>query len=159
MKVYITYDRYEHNEWFNIYQITTKMSEVRKEYKKNLIDFITYGPDDCHSYQIQIVDLTKEEFELIKNHIDNTVGYDDNDDDLMKLMEKIYDECRWCQYTDTNCLLCTDGCSDYVDMVDFWIEYKGLDENDRDQIEDDIYNDDTLFQKVLKKYINYTYQF
>lgn len=156
MKVYITYDRYEHDEWFNIYQITTKMSEVRKEYKKNLIDFISYGPDDCHSYQIQIVDLTKEEYELLKSHVDNTI---EDDDEFMELMIKIYDECRWCHYPDSNCLISTDGCSDNVDMVDFWIEYKGLDENDRDQIEEDIYNDETLYQKVLKKYINQTYQF
>ncbi len=156
MKVYITYDRYEHDEWFNIYQITTKMSEVRKEYKKNLIDFISYGPDDCHSYQIQIVDLTKEEYELLKSHVDNTI---DDDDEFMELMIKIYDECRWCHYPDSNCLISTDGCSDNVDMVDFWIEYKGLDEDDRDQIEEDIYNDENLYQKVLKKYINNTYQF
>ena len=157
MKVYITYDRYEHNEWFNIFQITTKMSEVRKEYKKNLIDFISYGPDDCHSYQIQIVDLTKEEYELLKNHINDTIEY--NEDECMELMEKIYDECRWCHYPNSNCLVSTDGCSDNVDMIDFWIEYKGLDENDRDQIEEDIYNDETLYQKVLKKYINHTFQF
>jgi len=151
MKVYITYDRYEHNEWFNLYQVTTKMSEVRKDYKKNLIDFITYGPDDCHSYQIQIVNLTKEEYELLKNHIDNTIEYDDK---CMELMTKIYEESD----PDSNCILFTDGCSDWIDMVDFWIEYKGLDENDRDQIEEDIQNDETLFQKVLKKYINFTYQ-
>jgi hypothetical protein len=134
------------------------MSEVRKEYKKNLIDFISYGPDDCHSYQIQIVDLTEKEFELIKNHIDDTIE-EDEDDELMKLMIKIYGECRWCQYPNSNCLICTDGCSDWVDMIDFWIDYKGLDPNDRDQIEEGIYNDENLKLKVLKKYINYTYQF
>ena len=153
MVVYLTYDRYEHNEWFNIYQITTRMSEVKKEYKKNLIDFITYGPDDCHSYQIQVVELNKKEFELIKNHIDDTIE-EDEDDELMKLMIQIYENCD----EDSNCLLFTDGCSDWVDMIDFWIEYKGLDENDRDQIEEDIQNDETLFQKVLKKYINETYK-
>ena len=149
MKVYITYDRYEYNEYFNIYQITTRMSEVRKDYKKNLIDFISYRPDDCHSYQIQIVNLTKKEYELLKSHVDNTI---DDDDEFMELMIKIYED------PDSDCLICTDGCSDNNELVNFWIEYNGLDEYDEDQIEEDLNNDGTFYDKVLKKYINYTYQ-
>jgi len=154
MNVYITYDRYEHNEWFNVYQVTNRISEVRKDYKKHLMDFIGYGPDDCHSYQIQVLQMTKQEYLCFKYIIENKSDSEEFD----KLMEMVYDECIPCHYDDTNCLLSTDGCSDNVDLIDFWIEYKGLDENDRDQIEEDIYNDEDLYYKVLKKYISQTYQ-
>lgn len=34
MKVYITYDRYGSDEWFQVIQVTDKLSEVKKDYKK-----------------------------------------------------------------------------------------------------------------------------
>lgn len=157
MKVYITYDRYEHDEWFNLYQITTKMSEVRKEYKKNLIDFISYGPDDCHSYQIQIVDLTKEEYELLKSHIDDTV---EDEDEVMELMIRIYEECVPCQYPNSNCLISTDGCSDNWELVHYYGKKKGLDTEDDDvyyEVEEELFGDNDLYEQELEKYINDTY--
>ena len=159
MKIYLIYDRYEHDEWFSVYHVCKTKSEVKKVYKQDLIDFISYGPDDCHSFQCMIVeDISKEEYELLKKSENGNLT-DSEEDQFNELMVRINDNCIWCQYPDTNCLFCTDGCSDNVDLVDYWIEYKGLDENDRDQIEEDIYNDENLYHKVLKKYINHTFQF
>ena len=154
MKVYITYDRYENDEWFYIYQITTKMSEVKRDYKDNLKSFIEYGHDDCHGYQIQVVNLIKDEYELLKNYVDDTIENNAVDE----LMAKIYDECRWCHYPDTNCLLSPDGCSDFVEMIEFWIDsHNNLGPEDYDNIEAQLQDDDKFFDKVLNSYIDKEY--
>ena len=150
MKFYITYDMYEHDEWFNIYQITPKMSEVKKDYKKNLLDFLSYGPDDCHSYQIQIVDLTEEDYKLLSSQVGKTI--DPTNKKVYELMKRIGDDCIWCQYDDTNCLLCTDGCTD-IDNLDDSLRNQGLDDDEIEQI----YYDEDQYKKQLKKYIDETY--
>ena len=151
MKFYITYDMYEHDEWlFNIYQITPKMSEVKKDYKKNLLDFLNYGPDACHSYQIQIVDLTEEDYKLLSSQVGKII--DSTDKEVCELMKRIGDECTWCQYDDTNCLLCTDGCTD-IDNLDDSLRNQGLDDDEIEQI----YYDEDQYKKQLKKYIDETY--
>ena len=76
------------------------MSEVKKDYKKNLLDFLSYGPDDCHSYQIQIVDLTKEDYRLLSSQVGKTIDYTNKE--VYELMKRIGDDCLWCQYDDTN---------------------------------------------------------
>lgn len=150
MKFYITYDMYEHDEWFNIYQITPKMSEVKKDYKKNLLDFLNYGPDACHSYQIQIVDLTEEDYKLLSSQVGKTI--DPTNKKVYELMKRIGDDCIWCQYDDTNCLLCTDGCTD-IDNLDDSLRNQGLDDDEIEQI----YYDEDQYKKQLKKYIDQTY--
>lgn len=154
MKVYITYDRYEHNEWFYIYQVTHKLSEVIRDYKKNLKDFISYGPDDCHSYQIQIVNLPKERIENLKTKDNYPI---ESGDDLYYLMEAIYKNCDFGPDT-KNCLLQTDG-SDNFELVDFWIEENNLDpdEVDRDELESEIFDNVDLYNEVLNKYIDKYY--
>lgn len=159
MKVYITYDRYRGGKWFYIHQITTKFSEVKKNYKKTLMDFISCALDNYHSFQIQIVNITTDEYEKLKQSVNDCI----ESNDVYDIMVKIYNQCLWGEYEDTNsqvytdCLLCTDGCSDNVDLVDFWIKYKNLNSNDRATIMNAIYQDDNLYQKVLKKYINKTF--
>lgn len=150
MKFYITYDMYEHDEWFNIYQITLKMSEVKKDYKKNLLDFLSYGPDDCHSYQIQIVDLTEEDYKLLSSQVGKII--DPTNKEVYELMKRIGDDYIWCQYDDTNCLLCTDGCTD-IDNLDDSLRNQGLDDDEIEQI----YYDEDQYKKQLKKYIDETY--
>ena len=151
MKVYITYDMYEHAEWFDIYQVTTKMSEVKKDYKKNLFEFLSYGPDDCHSYQIQIVDLTEEEYKLLSSQVGKVIN-STNKEVVYELMERISDDCLWCQYDDTNCLLCTDGSTD-IDNLGDSLRTQGLDDDEIEQI----YNDEDQYKKQLKKYIDKVY--
>lgn len=158
MKVYITYDRYERNEWFNIYQITTKMSEVKKDYKKNLFDFISYGPDDCHSFQVQIVEMTKQEYEQFMSWINEDQSLEDrgsNSSELFNKMVEIYEKVN-----ENNTLLMTDGCSDNGDIIHYYGSKKGLDTDDDDiyyEVQEELLSDDDLFRKVLKNYINDTY--
>ena len=160
MKVYITYDRYEHDEWFNVFQITDSLDEVRKDYKKNLIDFISYGPDDCHSYQIQVVDMGKADYDHLKELILNQEDTIE-DGELYNIMVNIYNDCRWTHYPNSNCLLSTDGCSDNVDVVKFYMEENGLDPEDDDlyyENEEELFDNNALYQEMLAKYIDTTYQ-
>ena len=51
MKVYICYDRYEHDEWFNVFYVDTNRDESIRHCKEiDLPDFLSCGPDDCHSF-------------------------------------------------------------------------------------------------------------
>lgn len=72
MKVYIIYDRYENDEWFRVDYIGTDKSESNKKFKeKYLPEFLKYGPDDCHSYQLQEVEMTTEQYEQLLNWHDD----------------------------------------------------------------------------------------
>lgn len=166
MEVYITYDRtydrYDRNEWFYIYQITGKMSEVRKDLKNNLTDFIGSGPNDCHSYQIQVVNLTQDEVEKLKTKVQNPIEYGD---ELYELMCKIYEKCDFGPTT-ANCLLSTDGCSDNVELVYFYMKEQGIDVDNKtpEELEDLFYayekmvlSDNDLYNEALYKYIDENY--
>lgn len=37
MKVYIVYDRYEYNEWFNVYSIGTNMDDMVRKCKEECL--------------------------------------------------------------------------------------------------------------------------
>ena len=157
MKVYIIYDRYEGNEWFSIYNICKSVDEVRQVYKQSLINFITYGPDDCHSFQCQEVEVTDDQLKILEDYMKG-----DESDEGYALMEKIYDDCRWCARPDSNCLFCTDGCTDnYEVFTEYMIEQHPDVEAESDDwydLQTEFYNDDNLYEAELEKYIDRNYQ-
>ena len=164
MKVYITYDRYERDEWYNIFHVTTDREESIKHCKEvDLPDFISYGPDDCHSFQIQEVEMTQEEYEQFKSWVDDDSqsleNYGDESSDLFKKMYEYFDRLGDPKFR-SEILLSTDGCSDNVDIVHFYGKQKGLDTTDDDiyyDLEEELFNDEELYDKVLKQYIEETY--
>lgn len=164
MKVYITYDRYERDEWYNIYHVTTDKEESIKHCKEeDLPNFISYGPDDYHSFQIQEVEMTQEEYEQFKSWVDDDSqsleNYGDKSSDLFKKMYEYFDRLGDPKYR-SEIILSTDGCSDNVDIVHFYGKQKGLDTSDDNiyyDIEEELFNDEELYKKVLKDYINNTY--
>ena len=158
MKVYITYDRYERDEWFNIYNISTRKTESIKHCREvDLYDFMSQGPDDCHSFQLQVVDMTKEEFKLFLGwYTENQSleNYGKESSNLFKKMVEIFDD------SNDTCLIYTDGCSDYYDMIHYYGRKKGLDTSDDDifyDLEEELMNDEELQEKILKEYIKNTY--
>ena len=161
MNVYITYDRYEHNEWFQIYRVETNKKRALKLCKEvDLPKFIEYGPDDCHSFQLQKIEISKNDYkllcELIKNN-DVVECYGSKKSKLEEFMIDIYDKCDW---HGENVLLATDGCSDVYDAVKFYCEHNGLnyeDDDIRKQAEDILFNDNNKFSNVLKEYIKRHY--
>ena len=162
MKVYITYDRYERDEWYNIYHITTDRDEAIKHCKeKDLFDFISYGPDDCHSFQLQEVEMTKEQYDTLTTWINEKQNLEDCDkdsSDLFKFMVDLFD--RTGVAGDKSRIISTDGCSDNDDIVHFYGGLKGLDTKDDDiyyDLSEELFNDEALYEKILKEYINKTY--
>jgi hypothetical protein len=165
MKVYITYDRYEHNEWFSVYHISLDKEESIKHCKEvDLVNFLSYGPDDCHSFQLQEVEMTQEQYEqLLKWNKDDTQSlesYGDKSSDYYNFMYDLYNG----QY-ETDTIISTDGCSDFYEIITYYgVFYKGEDVEDFnydsdnfDDYQEELCNDEDLFEKVLKEYINDTY--
>ena len=162
MKVYITYDRYERDEWYNIYHTSTDKEESIKHCKEvDLPSFLEYGPDDCHSFQLQEVEMTQEEYDQFMkwyNEDQSLENYGDRSSDLFKKMVEFYDQTG---YNDPTVLISTDGCSDFYDILKYYGQMKGIDPEDFDDLEDDLQmelcEDDELYKKVLRQYINDTY--
>lgn len=66
MKVYITYDRYEHDEFFQIYGIDTERNVAVNLYMSTYLpDFVLSDPDDCHQFQLVAVEITEEMYEKL----------------------------------------------------------------------------------------------
>ena len=159
MKVYIIYDRYEHDEWFNIDYVGTDREESIKKFKEECLpDFISYGPDDCHSYQLQEVEMNNNQYYMFMEWYEEDSSPDNESSDLYKFMVNLFDETG--VVGNTSVLCCTDGCSDNIDIVHFYGQSKGLDTEDDevfDTVQEELFDDEDLYQKVLKKYIKKYY--
>ena len=149
MNIYITYDRYEHDEWYYIHHIETNKKRAIKHFKEiDLPDFIAYGPDDCHSFQLQKVYMTKEQYnELLE------VYEHGSEADIKEFMLPIYDED---EEFEVETLFFTDGCSDNFELIEFYCQRLGIEADDDDAIDEaqqKLFNDEELYSKILKKYI------
>lgn len=167
MKVYIIYDRYEGNEWFSVDYIGTRKLESIKEFKeKCLPEFLKYGPDDCHSYQLQVVNLAKKQYEQLLEW-DNDPNVSLESGPYYDFMCEVYEQSDW---SDTrNVLLCTDGCSEYQDIVRYYgmvVKGKDSDEvneydwvftDEYDEYYEELMNDNDLFERMCKEYIKYNF--
>lgn len=158
MNVYITFDRYERDEWYSVYHIETNMMRAIKHFKTvDLIDFLSYGPDDCHSFQLMKLVMPKKEYKRLCWLVDNEGSLSQEDkDELRDLLISIYDESIY----DAEVLLFTDGCSDNCELIDFYIDTYGIEMEDGEdkydrhsRVANKIYNDEDLYLEVLKKYI------
>jgi hypothetical protein len=167
MKVYIIYDRYERNEWFSVDYIGTKKSESIKQFKeKCLPEFLEYGPDDCHSYQLQVVNLTKEQYEQLLEW-DNDPNVSLESGPYYDFMCEVYEQCYWS--IGSNVLLSTDGCSDFYEIIKYYsVMYKNKDveevddidwlsSDECDEFQEELFNDEELSGKVIREYILDTY--
>lgn len=158
MKVYLVYDCYDNGEWFEVHHVCRSMVELRKTYKQDILDFIMYGPDDLHSFQCQVVNVTSSEYELLKEYeLKNTTPKINVDDPKIKetfndLMSRIFDELN-----DNNFVFGVDYDDDISESVDYYISMNKLDPNDKDNILDQMYDDDDFFRDVVKTYIDDTY--
>lgn len=159
MNVYLTYDRYEHDEWYYVYNIETNKRRAIKYFKETaLVDFISYGPDDCHSFQLQRIVMSAKEYKRLCYLVENEGNHTcDTSDELKELLIRIFDED---DEFEVETLYSTDGCSDNWDLIKFYCEEVGFDsENDDEfnQAQEILFNDDELYEKMLKKYIKLTY--
>ena len=156
MKVYITYDRYEHDEWFQVYHYSTSKSEIMKTLKSDLIDFISYGPDDCHSFQCQVVDIPKSKFDrltyLLSLNLDTT-EYSDDDKELKDILIDIFDE-----WSPDNCILFTDGCTDNDELVKYILKNdEDFENSDEEEVYEKLIDDQDYYDLWLNKYVSNEY--
>lgn len=171
MKVYITYDRYEHNEWFNVYYLSTDRNESYTHcIEEDLPSFLEYGPDDCHMFQLVEVEMTKKMYDMVKNWVDTIGGCDGSEDDIgfYDFMCDLYSGEE--EYSEvTSCILSTDGCSDHYEIVRYYsVFYKNREVEEvsdhdwlfTDEYEDyyeELTSDEDLCTKVIKEYVRDTY--
>lgn len=107
---YVTYDRYEYDEWFSIYHIDTNMDRAMQHFdEKDLPSFLAYGPDDCHAFQLEKVTMTLSDYRKLlymsKYDNDNPVF----DDMMYFIYHGIYEK---------ETLRFTNGMSDMCDIND-----------------------------------------
>jgi hypothetical protein len=155
VRVYITYDRYEHDEWLSIYTIETNKQRAIKKFKEeDLPSFLGYGPDDCHSFQLQKVEMSKSLYDNLLKWNESSDKYDE--ENLKELLIAIFDEE---EEFEVETLYSTDG-SDNWDLLRFYASINGLDYDDDDvaeEIQEKLFNNDELYNEVLKKYIALNY--
>ena len=155
MRVYITYDRYEHDEWLSIYTIETNKQRAIKKFKEeDLPSFLGYGPDDCHSFQLQKVEMSKSLYDNLLKWNESSDKYDE--ENLKELLIAIFDEE---EEFEVETLYSTDG-SDNWDLLRFYASINGLDYDEDDvaeEIQEKLFNNDELYNEVLKKYIALNY--
>jgi hypothetical protein len=173
MRVYICFDRYERDEWYNVFFIETDRGEsIRKCKEETLPDFLNYGPDDCHSFQLVEVEMTKRDYnQLMKWFNDPTQSlenYSSNNSDYFNFMCELYD-LTGCPENQGMILISTDGCSDYTEIVRYYsVFYKNRDLEDvsdfewvfsdeYDEYYEELTSDDGLCEKVIKEYVQDTY--
>ena len=164
MVVYITYDRYEHNEWFNVYHVGTDRQEsYNKCIEEDLPNFLSYGPDDCHFFQLVGVEMKKSQFKKLLQWVEEIGSCDGSEDDtsFYDFMCDLYEGSEGFSEVVEN-LVSTDGCSDCFELVRFYCQMKGLEPEDVDddveyELQCELCEDNELFQKVVKEYVRTTY--
>lgn len=164
MKVYLTYFRYDRGESYSVYHIDTNLNRSVKSWKKeDLPNFLGYGPDDVSQLYLVRCNLKKSEIQLIKDYMESDEEYNK---DFYDLMERVHE--------DNEEFCCTTG-DEVWEVVNFVCEYcrtyilysemsefiptLNFDDEDelRDQIQEIIFDDDDLWETVLKKYIEIYY--
>lgn len=165
MKVYIIYDRYEHDEFFSVYHIGTDRTEAINEFKTNhLPSFILYGPDDCHLFQLIEVKLPKKQYSQLLKWEDEGQRLDNCDSPYYQFMRDLHN----CIY-DTETIICTNGCSDIYEVVRYYAvmykncscedvsEYCWYDTDEYEEYFDELTTNDELWTKIVKEYVSNTY--
>lgn len=141
MDVYITYDRYEHNEWFYVYHIDRDYDSAYKSLiEEDLPSFISYGPDDCHCFQMVKVSLSKNRYYQLRKWV-NAENLDKEEQDKFDdFMIKVYNN-----YFDCESISSTDGQSDFFEIID---EYCGAEPSEDD------YDTEEEYEDALAEYEN-----
>lgn len=156
MKVYIIYDRYEHDEWYDISWIGTNKEQAIKQFKEQeLPSFLEYGPDDCHSFQLVEVEMTDQEYKDLLDQVKNGEEIYSGTQ-LYNTLYHIYHE-----DVPVNEIYVTDGCSDNYEVKNLYMStnYPDLEEESDEYYDKEVefYQDDDLYREYVKKYIELNY--
>lgn len=150
-KVFINYTRYECDEWVIIHHIGTDLTTSVQEFKKNLKESLSIGPDDCHSFNLVQVNLKNKDYERLMNiELEN-----DLDDEELEFFVELSEN-----YNFNSKLVCWDDNSGNIEIVSIYCEDCNLDPED-DEVWDDVYdllmNDEVLYETYIDKYLDTTF--
>lgn len=137
---YASVFRYDHGEEFNIYNIYKSFEEAKKGWKKDVKDFLSYGPDDASTLYLFELALSTSEMNQFKQHLkafetEDEYSYDSK---FTEFMEALYQNEGFKQITHMTC----DGNYDIIKLA----KQDGIGENK-------LFNDSKLYNKYLNKYI------
>lgn len=158
MKVYITYFRYDRGEQYSIYNLDTSLQRsVKSWYNEDLPNFLGYGPDDVSQLYLVKCSLPKSDVEIIKNFMNSNEDYDEDFYNLMETVDDIGEE-----------IFCTSG-DEVWEVLEFFCKrfrrfidpskysITGSEDEDelREILQEILFDNDDLWDKVLKYYIEY----
>lgn len=148
--IFIIYDRYEHDEWYHVYHLCTNETKAWKYLREHALpDFLNYGPDDCHAFQLQRVVMSDYKYRKLRA----LVNADDKEAELRLFMMGIFHESEY----EVDTLAQSDGCSDNIEIAKLYCEENGLDyDEDYDAVWDAL-SEEEVWDAYLAKYINQTY--
>mgnify|MGYP006923203558 CR=1 FL=1 len=145
-KVFINFTSYDGNEWVVIHHVGTDMTESVQEFKKNLKDYLSIGPDDCHSFNLIKVNLKNKDYDrLMTITLQNEL--DEDDLEFFTELEETYNF----DY------ICYDDHSGNYEIVKLYCEDNSLDSEDDDVFEDVfelLMNDEDLYETYINKYLD-----
>jgi hypothetical protein len=145
-KVFINFTSYDGNEWVVIHHVGTDMTDSVQEFKKNLKDYLSIGPDDCHSFNLIKVNLKNKDYDrLMTITLQNDL--DEDDLEFFTELENTYDF----DY------ICYDDHSGNYEIVKLYCEDNNLDSEDDDVFEDVfelLMNDEKLYETYIDKYLD-----
>jgi hypothetical protein len=161
MKVYITYFRYDRNENYDIYHIDlSKRSSIKHLKEHDVPSFLGYGPDDVSYLVLKEVDMSKSDLTTLINLSINSRDYDN---ELIKFMTEIHEG-------DGEEIYFTSG-DEVWEVLEYFrtsgnydldtllgVDTSSVDDDDLSEMcQEKLFEDDDLFDKVLKDYINIYY--
>jgi hypothetical protein len=161
MKVYITYFRYDRNENYDIYHIDlSKKSSIKHLKEHDVPSFLGYGPDDVSYLVLKEVDMSKSDLTTLINLSINSRDYDN---ELIKFMTEIHEG-------DGEEIYFTSG-DEVWEVLEYFrtsgnydldtllgVDTSSVDDDDLSEMcQEKLFEDDDLFDKVLKDYINIYY--
>ncbi len=150
--IYITYDRYGRDEWYQVYHLDTNEEKAKKQFKEEaLLNFVLYGPDDCHTFQLQRVVMSDYKYRQLRA----LVNAPDHEKELKEFLMDIYAENGY----EVETIYCTDGCSDAIETIKYYCAQNGLDYDNQDD-QDAAYKaleDNELYAEMLQQHIAQAY--
>ena len=160
MRVYVTYFRYDRGETYSLYHIDKNKSSSIQHYKEtDLPSFLEYGPDDVSQLYLVRCDLTKSDFEFLKDYMENST--DEYDVEFYGIMEDLHDT------VDNDDIIYSDTGDTNWELIDFFRDNYNLENylpdvpEDEDELSDKIqevlFNDDKVYKMVLTDYIKIHY--
>lgn len=161
MRVYITYFRYDRGETYSLYHIDKNKSSSIQHYKeKDLPSFLGYGPDDVSQLYLVRCDLTKSDFDFLKDHMENPSS-DEYDVEFYGIMEDLHDtmdndDIIYSTTGDENFEVLEYFCSN-CNPSDYLTDIPEDEDDLKDELQHVLFDNDSIYEKILKEYINRYY--